>query len=281
MKSKLRLRVLLPVALLALMGVGFGAFAFTGTPGGDEAAVPVIAPKNPAKNAVAAPAKRKAWAKKANAICSDLNADAAALGTPQSRNDMLALLPQSLALADAALADLRELPPPRGDRRRVKRMLAFFERFISLERKSLDALSAGDVEGFARLTARAFAANDRGNRITRSLGARACAEGGRDDTELARALERNRVVVAVLYAPDSDVDRIAIREARAGARLAGAGFVAIDVYDAKEIAPVAAQYAVRGAPSVLVLARARGPVNQFGGFVDRETVAQSADNASV
>ncbi len=276
MKTNLRLRVLLPVAILALMGVGFGAFAFTGTPGGEEALPPIQRP------AVAKPEKKTSlarWAKDANRICRALNAEARALGTPQTRNDLVQLLPQSLTLAVSALADLRTLDaPPRG-RKRIERMLKHFDRFVALEREAVDSLSANDLKGFALLTGEAFAQNDRGNAIARSLGAGRCAVGGTDDTSLARELKRHRVVVGVLYSPGASLDTLALREARSGAALARAGFVAIDVYDTKEVAPVAAQYAVRGAPSVFVFVRGRGAVTQFDGWIDSETVAQAVDNA--
>jgi hypothetical protein len=278
-KSKLRPRILVPAGILALLTLGFGAFAFTGTPGGSEEPLPPL--KRPAKTAEPAPSvSRSAWAKQANAICLSLNEDAAALGTAQSRTEMLELLPRSLDLADAALVELRALPAPRRDRRDVKRMLDLFARFIARERQAVAALTASDTAGFARFTAQAFAANNRGNAIARRLGADQCAENGSDESKLVRELEKHRVVVAVLYSPDSNVDTLAIAEARAGARQAGAGFVAIDVYNAKEVAPVAAQFGtIRGAPAVLVLERFEGAVTQFAGYVDRETVAQAVDNA--
>jgi hypothetical protein len=283
LRSNLRLRVLLPTAVLAFGGVGVGAFAFTGTPTGGEEPLPTI--RRPAQPEAAPPpagsVSRAVWAKQANAVCAQLNDDAEELGTPQSREALLTLLPQVLDLADAALVDLRALPAPRRDRARVARMLDLFGRFLAAQREATKALEAGDTAEFARRTAQAFAVNDRGNRIARALGAVRCAEGGSDDTELARELQRHRVVVAVLYAPDSPVDRLAILEARAGAELAEAGFVAIDVYDVKEIAPVAAQYAIRGAPAVFVFTRPEGAVTQFPGWVDRETVAQAVDNATV
>ena len=280
MKSKLRLRILLPAGILALLTLGFGAFALTGTSGGDDAPLPPI--KSSAKKAAPAPSiSRSAWAKQANAICLSLNEETAALGTPQSRTEMLELLPRSLELADAALVELRALPMPRSQRADVKKMLNHFGRFVSLEQQAVTSLTANDTAGFARFTALAFKANDRGNTVARRLGADQCAEGGSDDTKLARELERNRVVVAVLYTPGSNVDTLAIAEARAGAQEAGAGFVAIDVYDAKEIAPVAAQYAaLRSAPAVLILERFAGAVTQFAGYVDRATVAQAVDNAA-
>ena len=47
---------------------------------------------------------------------------------------------------------------------------------------------------------------------------------------LSAALAADRVVVVGLYDPDSAVDRMALDEARAGARAAGVGFVPINVF---------------------------------------------------
>jgi len=278
LRSNLRPRVLLPTAILALLGIGVGAFAFSGTPGGDGPLPPAVQPAKKGEE----PAGRLAdWRKDANGICATLNHDTANLGTPQTQAELAQKLPASLELAGAALAELDALQTPKAERKKIKRMLKLFGQFVAVQQQAVTALQAADTAEFARLTGEAFKANDRGNAIARELGARRCAVGGTDDTELARALKRKRVVVAVLYSPDSSVDTITIREARAGASLSGAGFVAVNVYDAKAIAPLAAQYAVRAAPSVFVFARYKGAVSRFGGYVDRETVAQAADTAAL
>lgn len=280
LRSNLRPRVLLPTAILALLGIGFGAFAFSGTPGGGEEPLPPIV--RPAKPAEEGPGVSLAeWRKGANGICATLNHDTANLGTPQTQAELLQRLPASLQLAGGALQELEALPTPKAERKRIKKMLKLFGRFVAQQEQALTALQAADTAEFARLTGEAFQANDRGNAIARDLGANQCAVGGTDDTRLARELKRKRVVVAVLYAPDSNVDTITIREARAGASLSGAGFVTVNVYDAQAIAPLAAQYSVRTAPSVFVFARYKGAVSQFGGYVDRETVAQAASTASL
>jgi hypothetical protein len=283
LRSNLRPRVLLPTAVLALLGVGVGAFAFSGTPaGGDEPLPPIVRPAATTEDAPSGPSStRAAWARTANSICAAHNAELRLFPSPQTRNELLLLVPRTLDLSAAALVELKAVPRPRRHAARIGRMVSSFERFVALQRKAVEALAAGDAAAYAAQTGHAFAANDRGNRIARDLGVRACGAGGTDETELARELERHDVVVAVLYSPGASVDRLAIEEARAGAVLANAGFVAIDVFDPREIAPVAASYAVRGAPAVLVLRRAEGAVTQFDGYVDRETVAQAVDNASV
>jgi len=266
------------VAILALMGIGVGAFAFSGTPGGTAEPLPLI--KRPAK-AAAPTASLAAWRQKANRICAEADQEAAAIGTPQTREQLLAYLPVSLDGADAALVELRAAPGPKRRQQEIGRMLGLFTKFIAVERQALTALQAGDTLGFAKLTGRAFVLNDRGNRVARSLGADRCAEDGTDTTTLAKAQRKHRIVVAILYAPDANVDTLAIREARSGAADANAGFVAINVYDPREIAAVTVAYTLRSTPSVLVYERGEGAVNIFEGYVDGETVAQAADNAAL
>ena len=104
---------------------------------------------------------------------------------------------------------------------------------------------------------------------------------------LAAALASHPVVVVSLYAPRSSVDELATAEARHGAALAGAGFVAFNVADEKIVspltslltgAPTAADRVLDG-PAVLVFQRPRTLFVRLNGFADRDTVAQAAANA--
>jgi hypothetical protein len=104
---------------------------------------------------------------------------------------------------------------------------------------------------------------------------------------LASALASHPVVVVSLYAPRSSVDELATAEARHGATLAGAGFVALNVADEKIVsplsslltgAPTAADRVLDG-PAVLVFQRPRTLFVRLNGFADRDTVAQAAANA--
>jgi hypothetical protein len=105
---------------------------------------------------------------------------------------------------------------------------------------------------------------------------------------LARALASHTVVVVSLYAPRSSVDAMATEEAKHGAALAGAGFVAFSVADEKVVAPLTslltgAQTAadrVPDGPAVLVFQRPRTLFVRFNGFADRDTVAQAVANAA-
>jgi hypothetical protein len=104
---------------------------------------------------------------------------------------------------------------------------------------------------------------------------------------LAAALASHPVVVVSLYAPRSSVDELSTDEARHGAALAGAGFVAFNVADEKIVsplsslltgAPTAADRVLDG-PAVLVFQRPRTLFVRLNGFADRDTVAQAAANA--
>jgi hypothetical protein len=105
---------------------------------------------------------------------------------------------------------------------------------------------------------------------------------------LALALRSHDVVVVSLYTPGASVDAMATGEARRGAALAGAGFVAFNVADEKVVSPLAslltgaptAADRVADGPAVLVFQRPKTLFVRFNGFVDRDTVAQAAENAA-
>jgi len=96
---------------------------------------------------------------------------------------------------------------------------------------------------------------------------------------LAQALAANPKVVVAIYNPGSAVDGIAFAEARAGAALAGAGFVGLNVLSQAQIGKLTEQLGLLPDPAVLVFTRPAKLAAKLGGFVDKETVAQAADNA--
>jgi hypothetical protein len=100
-----------------------------------------------------------------------------------------------------------------------------------------------------------------------------------EKTPLEQELAENRIVVIVFHKPGSDLDAAAVREARAGASEAGAGYLAVDVTKEGAVADLAAEYGVLEAPTVLVVIRSGEARSRFGGIVDRETVAQAVTNA--
>jgi hypothetical protein len=94
-----------------------------------------------------------------------------------------------------------------------------------------------------------------------------------------RALARHKVVVVSLVIPGSRVDQLAAGEARAGAKLGGAGYLALNVLNERVAHAVLTKLDGLEQPSVLVLRRSGEVVLALEGFVDRETVAQAVANA--
>ena len=292
MRSQLRLRVLLPVAVLAVLGLGVGAFAFSGTPPdqpipGPKAAAPKDgkpAKKERKRDHVRETAGGKvtlaSWARSANAICTDLNDDVAKVTSSASVEQASANLAQTVALANGSLARLDSLAHPRSHAAEIDEMLGLYHRFLDLEQRAVDALEAGDMAGYIELNAKAFAANDHGNRIAKRLGARACAAGGSSNGVLRRQLDDHNVVVVAVVAPDSNVDSLAVAEARAGAERANAGFFAVNVFHTRQIAALALDYQLREAPAILVFSKGPKLANEFTSYVDRQLVAQVATDAA-
>jgi hypothetical protein len=105
---------------------------------------------------------------------------------------------------------------------------------------------------------------------------------------LALALRSHRVVVVSLYTPDSSVDSMATDEARHGALAGHVGFVAFNVADEKVVSPLSSLLTgaptpadrVLDGPAVLVFVRPNSLFVRFNGFIDRDTVAQAAENAA-
>ncbi|HWN22373.1 MAG TPA: hypothetical protein VNP93_10400 [Gaiellaceae bacterium] len=94
------------------------------------------------------------------------------------------------------------------------------------------------------------------------------------------ALRSHEVVVVSLYVPGARVDALATDEARAGAALGGAGFVALNVLEEKTAKPLLEKLGTLEDPSLLVVKRPGEVALRLSGFVDRDTVAQAAATAS-
>lgn len=96
---------------------------------------------------------------------------------------------------------------------------------------------------------------------------------------VAVALVKYPVVVISVVAPRGRVDELAVREARAAATAAGAGFVRINAFRQAEVAPLEAKVDVQGNPALIVMRRPTVVSFQVAGFVDRETIAQAVADA--
>lgn len=97
---------------------------------------------------------------------------------------------------------------------------------------------------------------------------------------LAKALTARRVAVVSLVTPDSDLDDTAAKEAAAGAAAVGASFLTVNVSNEAQAKPFALMLGVLNSPAVIVFKRPGETFVQFDGFVDRDAVAQAAENAA-
>jgi hypothetical protein len=95
-----------------------------------------------------------------------------------------------------------------------------------------------------------------------------------------RALRQHEVLVVSLVVPGARVDELAAAEAEEGAKLGGAGFLALNVLNEGVARALLKKIDTVQDPSVLVLKQSGEVALELGGFVDRETVAQAAANAA-
>ena len=94
------------------------------------------------------------------------------------------------------------------------------------------------------------------------------------------ALREHKVVVVSLVVPGARVDALAAAEAQAGAKLSGSGYIALNVLNEKVAHALLTKLGSLQDPSLLILKRSGEIALGLEGFVDRETVAQAATNAS-
>ena len=97
---------------------------------------------------------------------------------------------------------------------------------------------------------------------------------------LAQALGRSKTVIVSLYDPYSQVDGTSFAEARAGAGLAGAAFVGLNVLSRRDVGNLTEHLGLLPDPGVLVYVRPSTLAARIAGFADKETVGQAARNAA-
>src|SRR5918995_4411741 len=284
MRSQLRLRVILPVAVLGLLGLGVGAFAMGGPP---DSGAPVTGSTTVTTTGTEPPEgqtlSRAEWATQLNKLCVKIQSELRSAGQPANMEQTIAFFEKYLEIARWADPALVALGWPEGDRAAVKRLWTLSAAGTKDVAGMLEALREGDRKRLLRLFERHEAQVTQGDRIITRLGAERCAEDAFAPADpergLAGALDENRVVVVLFYAPGSSYDTIQAREARAGAAAGGAGFLAVDVSRDRQVSSLAAAFAVRDAPAILVVKRGFRVAVRINGYADREMVAQAAANA--
>jgi len=96
---------------------------------------------------------------------------------------------------------------------------------------------------------------------------------------IAQALRKQPVLVVALVVPGGDLDEMTIAEARAGAKIAGVGFLTVNVLKSSVGRPLAQKLGVIQTPSLVVFRRPATVFVRFQGFTDRDTVVQAATSA--
>jgi hypothetical protein len=285
MRSQLRLRVLLPVAVLGLLGLGVGAFAMGGPP--DSSGAPLVTTTTTATTSeqpTAGAPSAAAWAAGANKLCAKVNSEVRGLGQPAFADEkaVIGYLEDVLEIVRRNEAAFIALGWPKGEKARVQMLWALSREDMKIGAAAVEALKARDEARFLRLSKRLNAAGP-SEKILTKLGAERCLEDpfapADPERGLAGVLQENKVVVVLFYAPGSAYDTLQAREARAGAAGGGAGFLAVDVSKDRQVSSLATVFGIRDAPAILVVKRDFRVAVRINGYADRETVAQAAANA--
>ena len=302
MRQQLRLRVLLPLAVLGLLGAGFGAYAFGQAPEPASAPLPpTTTAAAPASPKAPGPVGRKAWAAEVNALCAAALSELEGTAlpdhpTPKELEKALSAAVKASATFDKAFA---RVGWPRGEKATVVRLRATSVRETTIGRSVLKAFRAHDVDRFVRLLDR-WSAGDRWKADMRRLGARKCAKEIELD-EAARGAEQangaqakmppavalewalyfKRAVVVLFYTPTSGLDGTTVLETRSAVLDTGAAFLPVNVKANGQVSELAERYDVLEAPAILVFVRGATPklAARFDRFADRQTVAQAVENA--
>lgn len=118
-------------------------------------------------------------------------------------------------------------------------------------------------------------------RVTRKPAgpARAALPGPGLPGSVAQALKTQPLVVVGLYVAGDSVDMAGGAEAEAGAAIAGAPYVPVNVNDESQIGDLAARLPSLTVPSVAVIGKGGVVVAQLEGVVDRTAVAGAVDAA--
>ena len=289
MASQLRLHVLLPLAFLGLIGAAFGVYTMGKAPGGGgDAGVPLIT-THPDKTKPKPPATSADWTESLVAWCGGFQTQYEKIDAPTTLADYESVIGEYVELWNSAQPAFIKigLPPQKRAaaialRRSIDSSASelrwMFNRVQTLDVASienrLDDLNALDAERVS---------------LIRQLGAGTCLD--EENKGVARLaiqqapllinsqLQRYGKVVVLFYEPGATYDAIQTREARAGALLAHAGFVSVNVSKNREVGQLASQYNVLESPTVLIFTRGHSLKGRLEGFYDRTAIVQAVKNA--
>ena len=291
MASQLRLQVVIPLVFFGLLGAAFGVYTMGKAPSGgsSDPGVPLITTHPDKPKPKPAPQATDDWAKALDAWCGGFNAQYAKIDEPQVLADYESIVGEYVQLWDSAQPAFIKLglPPQKRTtalalRRNIdetaSKMRWIFNRFQALDisaiQNQLDELDALDKERIA--LARRFGAGQCLDEKKKGVAHLAIQQA---PILINSQLQRYGKVVVLFYEPGATYDAIQTREARAGALLAHAGFVSVNVSKDREAGQLASQYNVLESPTVLIFTRGHSLKARIEGFYDRTAIVQAVKNA--
>ena len=292
MASQLRLHVLLPLAFLGLVGAAFGVYTMGKAPGGgNDAGVPLLT-THPDKTKPKPNPKAQTleWATSLETWCAGVDAKVRAIDEPTTIADYESVIGEFVQIWDSAQPTFMKLGLPAGKKSLAIELRQNVDTTAAKLRASfnqMESLDAGAVE--ATLNDIKELDGERATLI-RQLGAGKCLQNqsnkgiGRLAIQEAPILINSQLrrygkVVVLFYEPGASYDAIQTREARAGALLAHAGFVSVNVSKNREVGRLAQEYDVLESPTVLIFTRGHNLKARIEGFYDRTAIVQAVKNA--
>jgi hypothetical protein len=113
---------------------------------------------------------------KVNAICGEVNREIAALGNPQSLEEVAVFASKATKLARDGVADLRALEPPEDAEESYDRFLVEGDKAVELSGRLERAARKEDAAELQRILREAQASDERSDRLAAGLGFDECAE---------------------------------------------------------------------------------------------------------
>jgi len=289
MASQLRLHVLLPLAFLGLIGAAFGVYTMGKAPGGGgDAGIPLIT-THPDKTKAKPPATSADWTESLVAWCGGFQTQYEKIDAPTTLADYESVIGEYIELWNSAQPAFIKLGLPSQKRAAAIALRRNIDSSASELRWVFNRVQALDVASIENRLDDLNALDAERVSLIHQLGAGTCLdEKNKGVARLAiqqapllinSQLQRYGKVVVLFYEPGATYDAIQTREARAGALLAHAGFVSVNVSKNREVGQLASQYNVLGSPTVLIFTRGYSLKGRLEGFYDRTAIVQAVKNA--
>ncbi len=113
----------------------------------------------------------------ADTICADVNEQFASLGQIETEDEFIDGAREAIPVAEDAVDRLRALAVPTGDETAVAEIFDRFGETTDALAASVDALEAGDRDGFTRELQRVTELSNEGNQLAADYGFADCGEG--------------------------------------------------------------------------------------------------------